>query len=65
MIVITNIVQPKEGWITMYHCNVCKTTTIILNPYAIKPNDGDYWLFEDSCIDFIRHNLPDFPLRKR
>ena len=31
------------------HCPICKETTFIISPWAIKPEKGDYWLMNDTC----------------
>ncbi len=60
MIKITSIKQPERGAVMMFHCNKCAATTIMVNEYAIKPNDGDAWKVEGHCVDFPLHNL-DWP----
>lgn len=52
---ITGITQPPpgEGAIFVMHCTRCHRTTITSNVYAVKPVDGDFWLFQDmGCPEF-------------
>lgn len=48
-IFVTSIVPPAQGWPIAMYCPLCKETTFILSPYAIKPEKGDYWLMKDTC----------------
>ena len=57
---ITSIVPPEQGWPIVAHCDLCKKTEIVLSPYAIKPEDGDYWKMNGTCLDedlHIKHNM--------
>jgi len=59
-IVVTSIVPPEQGWPIAAHCDLCKKTVIVLSPWAIKPEDGDYWKMEGTCLDedeHIKHNM--------
>src|SRR5271157_4313805 len=48
---ITSIVPPESGWPIVAHCDLCKKTVIVLSPWAIKPEDGDYWKMNGTCLD--------------
>ena len=57
---ITSIVPPEQGWPIVAHCEICKKTVIVLSPWAIKPEQGDYWKLEGTCLDgeeHIKHNM--------
>jgi hypothetical protein len=57
---VTSIVPPEQGWPIVAHCDMCKKTVIVLSPWAIKPEKGDYWKMEGTCLDeekHIRHNM--------
>ena len=57
---ITSIVPPEQGWPIVAHCDLCKKTVIVLSPWAIKPEDGDYWKMHHTCLDedlHIKHNM--------
>ena len=57
---ITSIVPPEQGWPIVAHCDLCKKTVIVLSPWAIKPEKGDYWKMEGTCLDeeeHIKHNM--------
>lgn len=57
---ITSIAPPEQGWPIMAHCSICKKTVIVLSLYAEKPEDGDIWSLEGTCLDedeHIRHNM--------
>ena len=59
-IVITSIVPPEQGWPIAMHCPICKVTTFLLSPWAIKPEKGDYWKMNDVCASdehFHEHNM--------
>jgi len=59
-IVVTSIVPPEQGWPIVAHCDLCKKTVIVLSPWAIKPEKGDYWKMEGTCLDedeHIKHNM--------
>ena len=43
---VTHIVPPAQGWPIAMYCPLCKETTFILSPWAIKPEKGDYWLMK-------------------
>ena len=64
---ITSIVPPEQGWPIVAHCDLCKKTVIVLSPYAVKPEKGDYFLLKGTCLDEelnVKHNLYpqfDFP----
>ena len=65
---ITSFVPTESGWPIVAHCDLCKKTVIVLSPWAIKPEKGDYWKLEGTCLDeeeHIKHNLPIwYPWRK-
>lgn len=46
---ITRIVPPERGWPIAMYCPICKETTFILSPWAIKPKDGDYFRMNGAC----------------
>ena len=51
-IFVTSITPPADyGWPIACHCDICKTTTFVYSPYAIKPEKGDYWLMQKTCVD--------------
>src|ERR1700677_179444 len=57
---VTAIVPPEQGWPIVAHCKLCQKTEIILSPWAIKPEDGDYWKMEGMCLDeelHMKHNM--------
>jgi hypothetical protein len=57
---ITSIVPPEQGWPIVAHCDLCKKTVIVLSPWAIKPEKGDYWKMHHTCLDedlHIKHNM--------
>lgn len=57
---ITSIVPPESGWPIVAHCVLCHKTEIVLSPWAINPEDGDYWKMEVTCLDEelgIKHNM--------
>ena len=57
---ITSIVPPESGWPIVAHCDMCKKTVIVLSPWAIKPEKGDYWKMHHTCLDedlHIKHNM--------
>ena len=42
------------------YCPICKVTTFLLSPWAIKPEKGDYWRMNDTCASdehYREHNL--------
>lgn len=57
---VTSLVPPSEGWPIAFYCPLCKETTFLLNPWAIKPKDGDFWKIEmcASEVHGFRHNMP-------
>jgi hypothetical protein len=57
---ITSIVPPESGWPIVAHCELCRKTVIVLSPWAVKPEDGDYWKMNGTCLDedlHIKHNM--------
>lgn len=46
---VTSIVPPEQGWPMAFHCPICKETTFLLSPWAVKPKDGDYFKMNDTC----------------
>ena len=48
---------PEQGWPIAMYCPICKVTTFVLSPYAIKPEKGDYWRMTKMCADSDKHNL--------
>ena len=57
---VTKIVPPEVGWPVAFHCPLCKETTFMLSPWAKKPDDGDYFRIDKSCMSdefFNRHNM--------
>ena len=60
--VITSIKPPDEGWPIVVYCEVCEKIEIVLSPFALKPEKGDYWFIRGMCIDpddetATRHNI--------
>ena len=58
---VTSIVPPESGWPIMAHCSICQKTVILLSPWAIKPEHGDYWRLNEMCLDeafHVEHNMP-------
>jgi hypothetical protein len=49
-IYITSINPPAQGWPVLAHCPKCKKTEIVVDAWARKPEDGDYWLIKDCCL---------------
>lgn len=49
-IFLTHIVQPEKGAIMLQHCPDCRSTQIVVNEYAVKPEEGDAWMIEQSCV---------------
>jgi hypothetical protein len=57
---VTYITPPAQGWPIAMHCPICRDTTFILSPWAIKPINGDYFKMKDTCsADGIcdQHNM--------
>ena len=57
---VTSIVPPEQGWPIAMHCPICKETTFMLDKWAIKPKDGDYFLMDEICASedhSIKHNI--------
>jgi hypothetical protein len=52
---VTSIVSPDQGWPIAMHCPICKKTTFLLSPWAIKPEKGDYWRMNEICADSEEH----------
>jgi hypothetical protein len=60
MIHVTAIVPPAQGLPIAMYCPICKETTFMLSPWAIKPERGDYWVINDQCAseeNSYRHNI--------
>jgi hypothetical protein len=54
---ITRIsVEPSDGWLLASYCSICKQTVFLLNQYAVKPKDGDYFLIK-MCVDNLSHDI--------
>ena len=34
---VTSITPPEQGWPIAMYCPICKKTTFVLSPYAVKP----------------------------
>lgn len=59
-IYVTHIVPPAKGWPIAMYCPICKETTFLLSPWAMKPERGDYWRMSDICVHEIAataHNV--------
>jgi len=57
---VTAIVPPEQGWPVAFHCPICKETTFLLSPWAIKPEKGDYWRINETCGSeehHMQHNM--------
>lgn len=54
---VTNIVPPEQGWPIAMYCPICKETTFVLSPWAIKPQDGDYFKMNETCARDEKHNM--------
>lgn len=57
---VTSITPPEQGWPIATYCPICKKTTFVLSPWAIKPKDGDYFKMNDVCGDDtlgFEHNM--------
>jgi len=54
---VTNITPPAQGWPVATYCPICKETTFILSPWAMKPLTGDYFKMNGVCGRDERHNL--------
>jgi hypothetical protein len=61
-IILTHIVQPEKGAIMLLHCPNCRSTQIVVNEYTAKPEEGDAWVIEQSCVS---HRKPHQPLELR
>ena len=59
MIIVTKMAVPEVGWLMALHCRRCRRTVFGVNPYAAKPENGDYWVIE-GCVDDTTHNLDCF-----
>jgi hypothetical protein len=46
---VTSIVPPESGWPIACYCPICKETTFLLSPWAIKPKEGDYHKMTEVC----------------
>lgn len=46
---VNRINPPAQGWPIALYCPICKETTLVLSPWAIKPSDGDYWKMNEVC----------------
>lgn len=49
-VTIESLVQPEDGAIIFMRCPDCRRLDIAHSPYAIKPEDGDVWLFSFECF---------------
>jgi hypothetical protein len=57
---ITSIVPPESGWPIVAHCDLCKKTVVVLSPWAVKPENDDYWKMNGTCLDEemgMKHNM--------
>ena len=57
---VTAIVPPEQGWPIALYCPICKETTFVLSPWAVKPHDGDYHKMTEVCASEehgMDHNL--------
>jgi len=54
---VTSITPPAQGWPVAMYCPICKETTFILSPWAMKPVDGDYFKMNGVCGRDETHNL--------
>ena len=56
---ITSITPPESGWLMSFYCPLCRETWFRLSPWAIKPEDGDYWRIQmcGSDVEGFRHNM--------
>jgi hypothetical protein len=59
---ITKIIPPESGWPIVARCYVCGKTVIVLSPWGMKPENGDYFQFNGMCLDEdamlnLKHNL--------
>jgi hypothetical protein len=61
-IFVTSIVPPEQGWTIAIHCPICKETTFLLSPYAIKPERGDYWIMNQMCANDAEGGLHNMQL---
>ncbi len=64
---ITSIVPPEQGWPVAFYCPLCRETTFLLSPYAVKPSDGDYHQMTEMCADLefgFKHNM-EFELKMK
>jgi hypothetical protein len=57
---VTKIVPPEQGWPMAFYCPLCKETTFLLSPWAVKPKDGDYFKMNETCASeehYYQHNM--------
>lgn len=57
---ISRIDPPAQGWPIAMYCPICKETTFILSPWAIKPKDGEYFKMNNVCGSYslgMTHNI--------
>jgi hypothetical protein len=57
-IYLTHIAQPKKGAIMLQHCPDCRSTQILVNEYAAKPEEGDAWVIEQCCVSHRKLHQP-------
>jgi hypothetical protein len=55
-IYVTSIVPPEEGWPVAFYCPICKETTFLLSPWAVKPTEGQYFTMTDTCASDEFHH---------
>jgi hypothetical protein len=56
---ITSLKHDEPGAVLFVHCDLCKSTVIVLCEHAIRPTDGgDAWWLTGFCLDEPIHNLP-------
>lgn len=59
-ICITSLKCSEPGWVMARYCPLCRTTVFELNPYGLKPTDGDFFLMNGSwCCEKPEHALKD------
>jgi hypothetical protein len=57
-IFLTHILQPKKGAVILQHCPDCRSTQIVVNEYAAKPEEGDAWVIEQCCVSHRKLHQP-------
>ena len=54
---VTAITPPEQGWPVAFYCPICKETTFLLSPWAIKPKEADYIKMNDTCASDEFHYM--------